>query len=187
MFSIRFNLAVTLIASVLLAPTVSAKGAGDKTSPQSGQAQTQEYVDARMHETLASIDKSLDKLLIISRGGEPARKPGIIGPTVAGQFGPARTPITPGIPPTPPMDPSVLQRRVQIQWNGSPEELLRTLSNQLGFSFSTKGIHNRQPNIRLEGQDLTVEQTLNLVASQLRGQSDIVVSLPNRKIELVGR
>lgn len=186
MSSTRTTISLGLLAILAIAPTAYASK-NDARNQASSQAQTQEYVDARMHETLSSIDRSLNKLLVISRGGEPQRKEGIIGPTVAGAAGPARPVATPSPAPVSPMDPSVLKRRVQIQWNGSAEDLLRSMSNQLGFAFSTQNLKGPQPKVRLEGQDMTVEQTLNLVAEQLQGRSDIVVSLPNRKIELVGR
>lgn len=177
---------VGCLAIAALAPQAHAAGwskASRNNAPAPAQAQTQEFVDARMHETLASIDRSLTTLVQVTRGGEPARKPGIIGPTAAGAAGPHRPVARPVGPPTPPMDSSVLSRRVQIQWNGSAQELLQSMSSQLGFSFSSPS-HISQK-VRLEGQNMTVEQTLNLIAKQLEGKADIVVSLANRKITLV--
>ena len=160
-------------------------------------AQTQEFVDARMHETLSSIDRQLSSLSAVSRAGEAPRKPGIIGPTVAGSSGPYQPAMSPlgsgtqpynsgnisGGYPSAPVDTSVLNRRVQIQWNGSAVDLLQSMASQLNYSL----IQNAQvrAKVRLEGRAMTVEQTLEEIARQINGQADIIVSPSRRTITLM--
>lgn len=180
----RFTLLATCTLLVVAIPLQAS--AERRRAPQpTGQQQTQEFVDARMHETLASIDRSLTTLVTITRGGDAARKPGIIGPTVAGANGVPRAAMKPDPAPMPPIDRSILSKKVQIQWNGSADELLRSLSNQLGFAY--KKTTTTSPRVRLEGEHMTVEQTLNEIAKQIHGQADIVVSLSNRTITLAKR
>lgn len=175
----RLWLAISLVA--VAAPVAQARTKVDSTEVQ--QAQTQQYVDARMHETLASIDRSLTTLVAISRGGELARKSGPIAATVAGAAGPARPAARPDALP---VDPSVLERKVQIQWNGSADALLRSIAGQIGYSFSNNG-RPLDTRVRIESKDLPLREVLNLVASQIDGQADIRVSLPDRSLALVRR
>ena len=175
-------LALTLaVAVVSTAPSAHARKKVDDAELQ--QRQTQEYVDAKMHETLSSIDRSLTTLVTISRGGEAARKSGPIASTVAGAAGPDRASTRPD---SLPVDPTVLERKVQIQWNGSADTLLRNIAGQIGYSFSNGG-RPLDKRIRIESKDLPLREVLNLVASQVDGQADIHVSLPNRSLSLVRR
>lgn len=185
MRTLSFTIATSVFLSLV---SISASAGSWRSSPnqqQAAQNQTQEFVDARMHETLTSIDSHLNTLVSLSRSGEAPRKPGIIGPTVAGAAGPARpigTPATPYHPPMVVATDDIMSRRVRIQWNGSASDLLKSMSSQLGFSFhQTAPVYGK---VRLEGDSLTVEQTLNLIAKQIHGQADIVLSLPNRSLTL---
>ena len=163
-------------------------------------AQTQEFVDARMHETLSSIDRHLASLSAVSRAGEAPRKSGIIGPTVAGASGPyrpAQAPLGSGTRPynsgygsdsgygnnQGSVDTSVLYRRVQIQWNGSAVDLLQSMASQLNYSLVQNA--SVRAKVRLEGRAMTVEQTLEEIARQINGQADIIVSPSRRTITLM--
>jgi len=169
------------LAVALMAPSAYARKKSDDAEVQ--QRQTQEYVDAKMHETLSSIDRSLTTLVTISRGGEGARKSGPIAATVAGAAGPNRPASRPD---SLPVDPTVLERKVDIQWNGSADTLLRNIAGQIGYSFSNQG-RPLDKRIRIESKDLPLREILNMVAAQVDGQADIHVSLPNRSLALVRR
>jgi len=181
-------LGTVFVTSIILsfAPGSALAGSwkSNQNQQQAAQQQTQEFVDARMHETLSSIDSHLTTLVSLSRSGEAPRKPGIIGPTVAGAAGPARSIATPAAPysTSPVLVDDILARRVTIQWNGSASDLLKSMSSQLGLSYhQTAPVYGK---VRLEGHSMTVEQTLNLIAKQIHGQADIVLSLPNRSLTL---
>lgn len=169
------------IAIIVAAPSAHARKKVDDAAIQT--QQTQQYVDAKMHETLSSIDRQLTTLVKVSRGGEADRKEGPIGPTVAGAAGPNRPATRPD---SLPIDPSVLDKKVQIQWNGSAEALLRNLSEQIGFRYVNRGGASDK-RVRIESKDLPVREVLNLVAAQIDGQADIHVSLSDRSLGLARR
>ena len=182
----KTSLLSLLVATVVLSASAQAKNNSSEAASQAQARQTQDYVDARMHETLSSIDRSLTTLVSITRGGEAARKSGPIGATVAGAAGAQRAADAPPALPVSPADESVLDRKVDIQWNGSADVLLSNVSSQIGFSFTNQGRPlNHQ--VRVEGKNLTVRELLSLVANQVNGQADIHVSLPDRRLSLVRR
>lgn len=173
---------------------VFASGCASQAKQPAPIHETQAFVDGKMYRTISSIDQSLDTLVLLTRGGEPTRKDPPIGETVAGAAGDKRPAHTPQ--PTPKevkiakikaeQAASVLNREVEIRWNGSAEELLKSLSEQLGFSFSA-GKDPVTKSVSLQGEKMTVQEVLISVSKQLEGHADILVSLPNESLALIKR
>ena len=177
-----------LVLSAVSCPA-EAKRRDNSSTQQEQQQQTQQFVDARMHETMSSIDRSLSTLVTLTRGGEPARKPAPIGWTVAGAASQPRPISIPDSLPRPaivPMDAKILDQRVDIQWKGSAESLLSSFSHQLGFSFSKNSKFLAQT-VRIDAKRVTVREALGIISKQLNGKADIRVSLSERQIQLLVR
>ena len=180
-----------LFASILMSISTSSVFAKNNNESVLQQQQTQAFVDAKMNKTLSSIDQSLATLVTIERGGEGARKGQPIGATVAGEASPNRQAMQPDILTNAQLpkhlraaDPSVLDRKVQLHWNGSADSLLNDMAKQLGFSFSNGG-RALTKRVYVEGDNLSVRDVLSLVANQIKKQADIHISLENKSIFVV--
>ena len=184
---------VGAIALALAGPSPAHARKKDRDNEAAARGQTQEFVDARMHETLSSINRSLDVLVQLNRGGEPARAAGPIGATVAGAAGAPRATVVPpaSAPPaalTAPRSGSAadLDKKIDIQWNGSAEGLLRSIAGQVGYDFPALNkpfsVH-----VRMKGDRISVRQALELIAGQLDGKADIHVAPNTKTIRLVVR
>lgn len=154
------------------------------------------YVDSQMAPTIASIDKSLQTLVVLERGDEAPRKPGAIADTVAG-----------GNPPLSPTEvvPNdggaakaraqynlrQLETRVSIQWSGNAQGLLEKIAAAIGFRAlpdeaappgTAKPLH-----VAIKADDISVRELLELVAHQIDGKADIHVDASARTLGLVRR
>lgn len=165
----------------------------------------QDFVDDQMGQTLVSIDKSLKTLLMVSRGGEPARIPSPISDTVAGadvHGAPAyRAPLRPVVsrPSSPcavasapgcvsaPATASELASRSRVDWSGDPRDLLREVSRGIGYAYSESGTRQALPRVTLKRNDASVTDVLSDLARAVQGKADIRVSTNARTIELVYR
>lgn len=174
-------LAISL-ALVVASPSAFARKKNNNEVVQ--QQQTQAYVDAKMHETLSSIDRSLSTLVSVTRGGEPARIAGPIADTVAGAAGEQRPAMRPDALPSKVVNQAVLDSKVTIQWDGSAHLLLADISKQIDFRFDG-GSHPVSKRIKIESNGLPLREVLSLIASQIEGQADIHVSMQDRSIRLV--
>ena len=143
------------------------------------------FVNDQMSQTLSSIDHSLKTLLILDRGEEAPRKSGPIGDTVAGAAGPPRASYQPPVIPNPRSD-HVLDRRVRIQWYGSPEEMLATLARSIGYQYAEVG-HGYLGSVRISKQDMSIRALLGKAASQIDGHADIRVDTVAKRIDLIHR
>lgn len=178
----NFIMILPLSLFVFTVPAYASWGKKDKdVDAIQQQQQTQQYVDAKMHETLSSIDKSLSTLVSLSRGGEPSRKSGPIGATVAGAYGVNKSPVKPDVLP---VDTKVLDKKVQIQWNGSADELLKTLAQQIGYRYDNNGkpLNKR---ILVESDSLPLKNVLDIIASQINGEANIKISLTSQTLSLI--
>lgn len=168
----------------------------------------QQFVDDQMGQTLVSIDKSLRTLLMVSRGGEPARIPSPISDTVAGAdvhgAPPPRPPLKPvvatrhatgcAVPNTPGCAPAPvsasateLASRSRVDWAGDPRDLLREVSRGIGYTYSETGARQALPRVTLKRNDASVTDVLSDLARAVQGKADIRVSTTARTIELVYR
>ena len=173
---------------------VLASGCASQARQPTSIHETTAFVDGKMYESIHSIDKSLDTLVLLTRGGEPARKDKPIGDTVAGAAGDERPVHEPAVTAqekkkilmAEKYESSILDREVEVQWNGSAEELLESMAHQLGFSFSA-GKSPVNKTVSLSGEEMTVKEVLVSVSKQLEGHADILISLPNKSLALIKR
>lgn len=158
-----------------------------------------QYVDHKMAETLTSIDRSLQTLIILERGAEAPRAKGPIGETVAGAAGsrpptPKPAPENIGRPATPPatgsgasghpIDASALDVRLEISWTGSWEGLLQETAKALGFRYVEKN-KGTLGNGTWSTPGATARTVLEAVASKVKNRAEIRVILREKTIEVV--
>lgn len=165
-------LALSLATNVTLA----------KSQAPAPTSSVQSDVDAKMQQTVRSVDRSLSTLVTASRGGSAQRMPEPIGSTVAGPVAPPQA----SAPLASMADASILDKKVDIQWNGSARALLDGLSKKIGYRFTVTG-NPSDPSIKLMAKQMPVRHILDMVAAQLHGSSDIIVSTSRSQITLAGR
>lgn len=159
----------------------------------------QSFVDERMDQTVVSIDRSLQTLLLISRGGEAPRKPSAIADTVAGAdvHGAHEPRAAVAVPTTAQGQRAVdqareagrkaLVSRTRIDWSGDPRDLLRSLSGAVGYQFSEVGPSAALPKVEIHRSDASITDVLSDVARAIDGKADIMVQTDTRRIQLVYR
>lgn len=206
----------TAIALTLASPSVFAfgkkKAEAERQALERERAETQAMVDKEMLESVQNINNSLNVLVDLNRGGEgprtqPAKygntSPDPLAQTVAGQmrqpYSNARMPdMAPLIPPKTYQEIqrelggySVLDTRIEISWTGSPEGLLSSLADRVGYRFmqgSAKvGAYKRggyRP-ITVNERDISVKDLLEKVSAHLNSQADVFVSVPQKTISLL--
>lgn len=169
---------VSAIAAALLAsPSVMANNKKRAEIEAQERQSAQAMVDARMADTLKSIEQSLDLLVSLSRGGEPPRAapaaygntaPNPIAPTVAGAArqiaSDERVSAAPAVvPPATATEKKVaelrnsqlneaLDRRIDVSWTGSAHDLLASLASQIGYSYATGRTSVGQGGTRVEAR-----------------------------------
>lgn len=210
---------VSAIAAALLAsPSVMANTKKKAELEAQERQSAQALVDARMAETLQSIDKSLDVLVGLSRGGEPPRAapaaygnaaPNPIAPTVAGAARQVtsddRVAVAPAIaPPVTATEKQLaelrerqlneaLDRRVELSWTGSANDLLASLSSQIGYQYALgrtsvgQGAAPVAVKVKIPAQTATVREVLQQVADQVGPNASVFVSVPQRSISLLAK
>ena len=154
-------LASAVLATLFVSPSVLASSKKQAELDARERASAQSMVDAKMTETMQSIDQSLNVLVGLTRGGEPPRvapaaygntQPNALAPTVAGNARlvdqDARVQVAPAI--LPPHTATeieraaakekalneALNRRVDVSWNGYAHDLLAKLSEQIDYNFA---------------------------------------------------
>jgi hypothetical protein len=166
------------------------------------------YVDERMAETVASIDRSLQTLVILERGAEAPRLPTPLGDTVAGEAGPKPRIPAPGDPArTNPAhtkdvlaqsgsDPSApsqsnpaplateLDVRLEISWNGPWEGLVQEVARALRFRYVEKN-KGTLGSGTWSTTGASARQVLESVANRVKGKAEIRVILRDKTIEVV--
>lgn len=181
-----FNFKSVFIFAALIAGSSSCL-AWSKKDPQAEQAAAaQAFVDAKMAHAISSLDASMGTLVTMSRGGSAAvaRAPGPIGETAAGAAQ-AQVSTTRQSSASPSQSPaaSPLDKKIDIQWNGSAQELLASLSKKIGYTFVEKG-SPQKVNVKILARQVSVRQLLEMTAMQLNGTSDIHVSSSRSEISL---
>ena len=192
-------LVLAALAALLVSPSAFA---GKKAELEARErASAQAMVDQSMAESLSNIDRSLDVLVGLSRGGEPPRVPpaaygntdtNALAPTVAGAARHVdrdqRVSVAPVI--APPMSASekeraaqrerdlnaALDRRVDVSWNGTAYDLLSAISSQIGYQFAqgrrTVGDGKPDPRIAARVKVTATGATVRDVLQQVAGQVD---------------
>jgi hypothetical protein len=153
-------IATAALAALMVSPAAFA-GKKQASIDAAERASAQAMVDASMAQSLNSIERSLDVLVGLSRGGEPPRvapaaygnrAPNPLAVTVAGAARQvtkdARVNVAPVVaPPATTIERdasaareaelnSALSRRVDVSWNGSAYDLLASLASQINYSFA---------------------------------------------------
>ena len=79
-----------------------------------------------------------------------------------------------------------LDKKVRINWNGNPSDLLRTLANKIGFSYYTVG--SVQPlKVRVVANNESIKTVLGRVAESIDGKADVKVDISKKTIQLIYR
>lgn len=206
-----------LAAALLSSPSVMANSKKRAEIDAQQRQSAQAMVDARMSETLRSIDQSLDVLVGLTRGGEPPRAPAAaygntapnpIASTVAGAARQVqsddRVSVAPVIaPPATATEKELaelrtqqlnnaLDRRIDISWTGKASDLLASLAPQIGYDFAqgrTSVGENTDVSARVKvsAKNATVREVLQQVADQVSPQASVFVSVPQRSISLLAK
>lgn len=156
---------------------------------------TQTYVDQEMLKVAQSVDGNLKDLLRSTRGNEAPRstvKP--LGSTVAGGSGLLTRPTITVSPVSPGGNTQMsrdliaqkLDEKVKITWNGDASDLLRTMSDKIGFSFFAVG-SGSTPKVKINANNETVKSVLGQVANQVNGSADVQVDIKTKTVKLVYR
>jgi hypothetical protein len=158
-------------------------------------ANIQSEVDSSMANSVAGIDASLKTLVSVDRGNLPAPDKGPLRASVAYNASntPAAVPmdVSKSVPMegtqiyqnNVSMDTQVntnqLSKKIKITWNGSSYELVKKISEAIGFSFYTVGNYSPLPDVKIKtstGGD-TVQDVLSQVANQITAKADINVNV----------
>lgn len=156
------------------------------------------FVDQAVDPTIQSIDRSLQTLVVLSRGDEAPRRPGAIADTVAGAAGPNRPalkpsdmPAKPGAPApvkaAPPVAPGVaaLETRVRLEWHGSAWALLEQLGSAAHYQVEGKNPAVAALTVNVKAEDTSVKDVLANIARQLDGKADVHVDANRRVLRLI--
>jgi len=166
----------------------------NKKSNQNEMQETQNYVDQQMLESVKSASNALNTLIRLERGdAAPRNETKPLGTTVAGRSsGSAKSPFT--VPDVPGGNTNAsrqliaenLDKKVRINWNGNPSDLLRTLANKIGFSYYTVG--SVQPlKVRVVANNESIKTVLGRVAESIDGKADVKVDISKKTIQLIYR
>lgn len=185
-------IAVPLCMALILSSCGTVSRVRSAVKPKPAPAPAPGFVSADMDRVLVSIDRQLQTLLIVERGGESPRTPMAIGDTVAGadRYGTpdARGPIRAPLPPPKPADP--LSSLVNIDWSGPAPGLLREVATGIGYSYREQGClrcGSLSVRIKRSGYSMTVLDLLNEVARQIDARADIRVNHQDRTVTLIHR
>lgn len=189
------------VMMMVVATALAGCASAPKTAPPPSR---DAFIQAEMNQTIASVERSLNVLVMLERGDEGPRRTTPLGDTVAGAAGPNRTPVS--MPSEAGRDTAegrariaknraALDTKVRLVWNGEAEELLRSLSSKVGYSFCVKdgpsagcalgARDGRSSVVHIDHASATVEQVLRDIANQVNDRADVKVSTNNRRIELI--
>lgn len=161
-------------------------------------AQAQAYVDQQMLKTVKSVDNSLKDLIAITRGDEkPRSQTAPIGSTVAGRSTGMLSKAPLQVSSVTPSGDTQMSRnliaqkldaKMNITWNDDAADLLRDISNRIGFSYYTVGSSNGiNTKVKINARNETVKTILGRVAEQIDGKADVKVDIAQKTIKLVYR
>jgi len=156
-------------------------------------------VNADMAAAANRIAAHLDTLVILDQGIQPARHPGPIGLTVAGNP-PASPPlVVPGAPASAPADlvatPDAsrvvarlaLQTRIALNWSGNPVDLARAMAARIDYTVEVAPGLNAAawPDVAVRSHNASVEWVLREISRGLGDRASIEVVVPSRTIRFV--
>ena len=148
-----------------------------------------DYVQSEMGRTLQSIDKSLQTLIRVERGGEAPRPATPIGSTVAGadRFGAlqARPPVAVPVKSETARPAGGLDAVVAVEWDGSGEDFFYEFAKKLNYSVVYVGKSVALPRVRIEPMSAPATVILQRAADQVDSKVDVRINTDLARIELV--
>lgn len=79
---------------------------------------------------------------------------------------------------------SKLDQKTNLKWNGDASDLLRNLSQKIGFAYSTQGSKTKLP-VKIDAKNKSVKEVLGLVDQQTSSKADIRISSIDRTIKFI--
>ncbi len=153
------------------------------------------FVDEKVSNFATSIHETNKLLLQLKQGSPDIRHAEHLGSTVAGKVLETTQPLKASdapLPGTPPYEALkaqnrlLLQKKINITWQGSAEEALRQLALVSGYRvLPTLGSVAELHSVALNGQRITVEQALRQVGDQVTEKAAVHVKTSDKTFQLV--
>lgn len=79
---------------------------------------------------------------------------------------------------------SKLDQKTNLKWSGDANDLLRNLSQKIGFAYSTEGAKTKLP-VNINAKNKSVKEVLGLIDQQTSSKADIRISSIDRTIKFI--
>lgn len=188
---------IITVAVLALSPLVITGCATTKQHASQHVPDSVQFVDAKVSGSAASIYETNKLLLKLTQGKPDVRHAEHLGSTVAGKVIETTQPLKASedpLPGTPSYEALkaqnrlLLQKKINITWQGSPEEALKQLAQVSGYRvLPTSGSASELHSVALKGQGITVEQALRQVGEQVTKKATVHVKTSDKTFQLVIR
>lgn len=202
-FTLATLLATLLATSFLLGGCATSSNL--KPAPASDHDSS---VNAQMLSLATAVNQSLNNLQQLERGEQGPRKTTPVGLAIGGAAGPDLAPVAMPTAPQPgtalyahhvqqvssaklSANRQVLSTKINLSWHGGVKELLASLATKVDYRYllpdtsSSMSTVDLDPEVKVDLHNVTVEDALSQVASQVNHVADVDVNVANRTIQLL--